>query len=350
MKQQKDNIDEIDRLLYDHFEKNDNIPEKTAKVISKTPHRKKIRNNLSKVAVLILTVSVLTTGVVLAKEITNFFKDLFGLSSIGINNDSVVSAIENKDYIQNIEMNYIKLNDEFSIKIDYLMLDDINLYAVFSLKSESEIKPNYRIAIPDLKIVADGNVIYNASSGVNYSVYTATGWHRIKNEGNNKRRELLFLTSSGLPRIEKIQFQFSNVALYNDTSPNNKQIEINCDEEKIINIDVMEKFIDRERLIFNVSSSSDIYDISKFISTETGTYIIIKTISPEINLELINNNNLYQSQKRLLALEGDKYIFIIQYNLDKDNVSEDNLQLKDTMRNSLKVYPKEGVNPLFEED
>ena len=282
MKQQKDNIDEIDRLLYDYFEKNDNIPEKTAKVISKTPHRKKIRNNLSKVAVLILTVSVLTTGVVLAKEITNFFKDLFGLSSIGINNDSVVSAIENKDYIQNIEMNYIKLNDEFSIKIDYLMLDDINLYAVFSLKSESEIKPNYRIAIPDLKIVADGNVIYNASSGVNYSVYTATGWHRIKNEGNNKRRELLFLTSSGLPRIEKIQFQFSNVALYNDTSPNNKQIEINCDEEKIINIDVMEKFIDRERLIFNVSSSSDIYDISKFISTETGTYIIIKTISPEI--------------------------------------------------------------------
>ena len=154
MKQQKDNIDEIDRLLYDYFEKNDNIPEKTAKVISKTPHRKKIRNNLSKVAVLILTVSVLTTGVVLAKEITNFFKDLFGLSSIGINNDSVVSAIENKDYIQNIEMNYIKLNDEFSIKIDYLMLDDINLYAVFSLKSESEIKPNYRIAIPDLKIVA----------------------------------------------------------------------------------------------------------------------------------------------------------------------------------------------------
>lgn len=100
-------------------------------------------------------------------------------------------------------------------------------------------------------------------------------------------------------------------------------------------------------MIFNVSSSSDIYDISKFISTETGTYIIIKTISPEINLELINNNNLYQSQKRLLALEGDKYIFIIQYNLDKDNVSEDNLQLKDTMRNSLKVYPKEGVNPLL---
>ena len=64
MKQQKDNIDEIDRLLYDYFEKNDNIPEKTAKVISKTPHRKKIRSNLSKVAVLILTVSVLTTGVV----------------------------------------------------------------------------------------------------------------------------------------------------------------------------------------------------------------------------------------------------------------------------------------------
>ena len=49
MKQQKDNIDEIDRLLYDYFEKNDNIPEKTAKVISKTPHRKKIRNNLSSI-------------------------------------------------------------------------------------------------------------------------------------------------------------------------------------------------------------------------------------------------------------------------------------------------------------
>lgn len=31
MKQQKDNIDEIDRLLYDYFEKNDNIPEKLLK-------------------------------------------------------------------------------------------------------------------------------------------------------------------------------------------------------------------------------------------------------------------------------------------------------------------------------
>ncbi len=45
-----------------------------------------------------------------------------------------------------------------------------------------------------------------------------------------------------------------------------------------------------------------IYDISKFISTETGTYIIIKTISPEINLELINNNNLYQSQKEIISI------------------------------------------------
>lgn len=338
MKQQRNNLDNVDKLLYEYFEKNKDIPQETAKVISRAPYKRKIKYNISKVAVLILTLSILTTGVVFAKEITNFFRNLFGLDSIGINNDSIVNAIENKDYIQNVDMNYIKLNDKFSIKVDYLMVDDINLYAVFNVYSEEYINPNYRISIPDLKIIGNDDIIYDASSGMNYSIYTTTGWHKITQEEKESKRELLFLMSDGLPNMKKLQFQFSKVILYDDTSAYKEQIEINCNEEKSINIDIIDKFTDRERLVFDISNVSDMYDINKFISTDTGTYIVLETISPEINLDLIYNDNLYQADKRLLALEGDKYIFILQYNLGKDDINNDTLQIKDSMGNSLKPY------------
>ena len=315
MKQYKnDHADDIDKLLYKYFEENKEIPAETVKIINSAPHkRKKIKYNLFKVAIFILTISIITTGTVFSKEITNFFKELFGLNNIGIDNTSIVNAIEEKDYIQNCNMDYYKINEKYSVKIDYLMLDDINLYTVFNLQSNEEIANDYRISIPDLEIIADDETIYNASTGENYSIYISSGWNKVKQEDIRQKRELLFLISDGLPRIRKLEYKFSKIILYKNNSPAEKQIEINCENEIILKVDIEEKFINRDILEFDTEKLDNKYKIDKLMSNSTGTYLIFETTKPEINIELIYNNKVYVGNKIILAIEGDKYIFIIQY-------------------------------------
>ena len=57
------------------------------------------RNNfgIRKIAITILAITTLTTGGVFAQNIVSFFKNIFSLSSININNDSVVDAIEKEN-------------------------------------------------------------------------------------------------------------------------------------------------------------------------------------------------------------------------------------------------------------
>ena len=70
--------------------------------------RLKFQNNLkklSRVAVIFITVGILTTGVVFAKDIVNFVTSLFTNSTPAID-----TAVEN-GYVQNIDMDYVYSND-----------------------------------------------------------------------------------------------------------------------------------------------------------------------------------------------------------------------------------------------
>ena len=145
MKQQKNSMDEIDKMLYEYFENNKEIPEETAKVIENTFKKKKTKHTMVfKSVAAVCTVFLLTTGAVFAKDITKFLSEMFNLTSIDLKNDGVVDAIENKEYIQNVDMEYIELNDDYKIKVDYLLVDDINLYMVFNLCSKNNLNENTR--------------------------------------------------------------------------------------------------------------------------------------------------------------------------------------------------------------
>lgn len=140
MKYQDNDFDEIDEMLFKYFKENKEVPQKTQNIIKNMNYNGK-RNNfgIRKIAITILAITTLTTGGVFAKDIVSFFKNIFSLSSININNDSVVDAIEKDNYIQNVNSKFIKINNDYKIKIDYLMLDDINLYIVFDLQSKNEM-------------------------------------------------------------------------------------------------------------------------------------------------------------------------------------------------------------------
>ena len=120
MKQQKNNVDEIDKLLYKYFDENKDVPRETTEVIKNTIHKKSLKKFIGiKAIATVCTLFLLTTGVVFSNDIKDFISELLNLNSINIKNNSIVSSIKNKDYIQNVEMDYITLNDDYKIKIDY---------------------------------------------------------------------------------------------------------------------------------------------------------------------------------------------------------------------------------------
>ena len=345
----KEEFDEIDELLYDYFKQNREVPESTSKVIETTLYTEKstktkstknmhkFRFILSKVAIFILSISVIGTGVAFASDISDFFKNLFGLNDVGINNASVVSAIEN-NYVQNVDMDYIKINDEYSIKIDYLMMDDINLYTVFNMYSDNGFDTNYRISILDLKIIADDEMIYDETTAINYSINVASGYNMIVQEEKNTKRELMFLMSDEFPRVKKLEYKFSKINLYNNSAPTENLIEINCDKEITIEIDVIDKFVNRDVLYMDVNNESDIYKINKFIANDTGTYLEYETEELENNFEIVYDGEVYKGTKILLATENDNYIFIIQYNITKKQITNLNyMTLIDDSENEITV-------------
>ena len=355
---EKEKTDEIDELLYNYFKQNREVPESTTKVIETTLYNKKnakaksTKNMhnfsfiLSKVAIFILCISVIGTGVTFASNISNFFKNLFGLNNVGINNASVVSAIEN-NYVQNVDMDYIKVNDDYSIKIDYLMMDDINLYTVFNMYSENGFDTNYRISILDLKIIADDELIYDISKENNCTIDVSTGYKQIVQEENTIKRELMFLMSDEFPKAKKLEYKFSKITLYNNSAPTENIIEINCDKEITIEIDVIDKFINRDVLYIDVNNESSLYKINKFIANDTGTYLVYETEKPEVQIELVYNSKVYEGEQGGLGFNGDSYVFVLQYNINMYEITEaSKIELKEEMGEKMEIEPIENMNQI----
>ena len=105
-----------------------------------------------------------------------------------------------------------------------------------------------------------------------------------------------------------------------------------------IQIDVEEKLKNRDVLDFKITDSSEIYKIDRFISNNTGTYLIYETEKPEIKFDLIYDNKAYESTKRIIDVNDSKYLFIVQYNIVKDNIkNKENLKLKDFFNKEINI-------------
>ena len=74
---------------------------------------------------------VLTTGVVFAKDIENYFKNLFTNT-----NEAIEAAVEN-GYVQTEKMDYVYDNN-VGIKVDSLVLDDLHLNISFAFEIDDE--------------------------------------------------------------------------------------------------------------------------------------------------------------------------------------------------------------------
>lgn len=331
MKSQNNEFDEVDNKLFDYFKDNKDIPKDTENLLNNIKYTKhKTYFGIGKVAIILVTLSTLTTGIVFAKNIVSFLKDIFGLSSINIDNEGVIEAIDSKDYIQNVDSEYVDISSDYSIKIDYLLMDDINLYLVFNLYSNNEINSEYRLSIPDLIIKNENNeILYSDNDDSTIlNLVAVKGSKKIVTENNHEKSELIFIMSNGYPQISQLNISFNKVLLYNDKNPSNNCITLDCNCN--FNIDLIEKFINRETYEFCTFENTTNYTITKCISTDTGTYVVLNTSKPETKLNLIINDTIYEGNKRLLRIKDGRYEFLYQYNISKDNIDiNDTIKLQD---------------------
>ena len=332
--------DEIDELLYDYFKNsNEDVPIETSKAIDEALYKKKKHSsfNISKIAAIVLLCFTMTTGLIFAKDIINFFSEIFDLKSTNIDNSGIVDAIANKNYIQNVDMDYIPIDDNYSIKVDYLMLDDLNLYLVFNLHSNKKINENYRISITDLKLTdQDGNVIYDANNfyiDSSNTILSCSGWNRISSQ-NNELRELFYLITNGLYNIKTINLEFSNIIIYKEKDINNK---ISINKYINFNIDIIEKFIENEIYTFYPIEHNNNFTIEKCIVNNTGLYLLYKTLDPSIDFNFSNSNKVHQ----MPAYYNSFYYFINIYNIDFNNIdilhNSNTLTLITTNNNKIKL-------------
>ena len=338
--------DEIDKLLYDYFKThNEDVPIETSKAIDEALYKKKHKKHssfkLSKIAAILILCFTMTTGLIFAKDIINFFNEIFNLKSTNIDNSGIVDAIANKNYIQNVDMDYIPIDDNYSIKVDYLMLDDLNLYLVFNLHSNKKIDENYRISIPDLVLTdQDGNVIYsgdNFSFNNNNKILSCAGWNKIITEKQNLLRELLHLMTNGFNDLTKLNFKFSNIILYNNNKPN---ICIKSKNNIKFNIDIINKFVNSNFYEFYSITNYKDFQIEKCILTNTGMYLLYKTTNSNINF--CNNFDNYHSYSRLLGTNYNKeHNFIIYFNIDKNLYNDAKyIKLKENYTNQVVILYK----------
>lgn len=75
---------------------------------------------------------VLSTGVVFAKDINNYFSNLFNNS-----NKAIDVAVEN-GYVQQIDTGYT-YDKDIGIKVENLVLDDLNLDISFNFETKKKI-------------------------------------------------------------------------------------------------------------------------------------------------------------------------------------------------------------------
>lgn len=233
--------------------------------------KRKLRKTIKPYAIMgiILCVFVLTS--VVAMSFMGYLKSLFETESSGFANDGVLMAIENMDWYQKVDMDYIDLGNGCKIKADYVLLDEMTFYVVLDFTSEEDISKYNDICFSGLEITNEnGEVIFNSDGILQDRVIW--GDKTIEHNAHNIKF-LGFLYEYSIPKSKTINigFQKLNVAKMLDL----KEI---TNGYNSFSIDLDEKFIDREFISYSCQSS----DIEKAIISKTGFCAVFN--APEGNV------------------------------------------------------------------
>ncbi len=155
--------DKFDEKLFNYFKDNNETPMKITEVIKECNLGKEKKKNfdfynLRKVAVATISLVTVSTGVVFAKDISNFIKNVFN------DNEGVNTAVES-GYVYEIPNVYADSKDT-QMRITEMIMDDytLDLNMVAQFDKDINVTGIEKINIPDMIITDDENRILYSSS------------------------------------------------------------------------------------------------------------------------------------------------------------------------------------------
>lgn len=259
--------------------------------------RQKLSTKIKK-PMLVFILCMLVVGAVIGACM--YITSLFETSSVGINNDGMLYAVDNLDWYQRIDMDYIEVDKDSKIKLSYISMDEMSLYMIFDFHSEKDISKFTNITFSDLKIVDDNNLLicdmFNHTAK-QYNIYV--GDKSISNDGHNMKF-LLYMYNDSFPRSRTLDISFSNLVLAKQTRQRNF-LNTNINFE----IELDEKFLNRNHSSYTSLDST----IEKAIISETGFCSIVNLG----NISEISSLNLFDSKGNSYAC----YYTPSNYNIDE---------------------------------
>lgn len=345
---QENNYDEIDKMLFEHFEKDTEIPESTKNTIHNAfnlPARKRQNNlninTLQKVALLLITFIVITTGIVFAKDIVNFISKIFTNSTKGID-----AAVEN-GYVQNVDMDFVVDND-IGIKVDNLIMDENNLDISFvyytDVSNIKDIEINEFIIrdennniicfkLENSNKLADSNILSTSCNRIN---------QRILND-KNQFTESFLVNSLNIFDFKEITFEIESFTLTDNTNTKQKQT-----GTWLYTIGIEDKIMKRTTQNYTTSYNQYIKNISTTLSeTSLNIDIELNEIADEnILLEpnnIILKNNIqeeYPCIYKNISIKNNTTSITLKFDISKyhDNINILNLLIKFNVDKIIDIY------------
>ncbi len=281
--------DNVEEEIFE-FTKNDiNVPVYVNKAINdamckinSTP--KSIFHNLKRIAIIILSLAIMSTGVVFAKDIVNFFKHIFINSTPGIK-----SAIENGD-VQDVETGFVYDND-VGIKIDSLVVDNNIMDISFQVKLNKFENEISNIAINELKMLDEDDyiTIHNSENEKefydnDYISYFETTMDTIR-DSKGVYHDSILLRFSKKSNLEFLRLDILKLDIYTKE-----------EKETVIgnwqfNIDLSNKMVSKKQINYEMNYDSNILIASNNVN-KTNFVIDINFIKPFDKMIISDYNSL----------------------------------------------------------
>ncbi len=262
--------DKFDEKLFDYFKNNHETPMKITKGIKEIDLKEEKKSifdfcNMRKVAVAAISLVTVSTGVVFAKDISNFIKNVF------YDNEGVNTAVES-GYVYEVPNVYADSKDT-QMRITEMIMDDytLDLNMVAQFDKDINVTGIDKINIPDMIITDDENrILYSSSSQQSVDFCNKKGidnnYENIKNITTNTSSSLFIYNSDTnsmnfsinlsasdekFPLSKKVYVTFNTIEM----EGNNQKYTVtgNWNTE----IKVPNKFLNRESILYKVTNCNN---------------------------------------------------------------------------------------------
>ena len=154
------NYNEIDNLFFEYFENNKTVPNSITNGIEFAFYNKKSKYSIilliKKIVITIIGFLTIAGGIVFAKDIESFIRNIFNAS------EGVDTAVSNNYIFQNPDQTYLE-SQNTKMRINNIVMDDFNLNIELVANFENGINVSNveKISIPDMVITDENeNIIF----------------------------------------------------------------------------------------------------------------------------------------------------------------------------------------------